>query len=43
MPDYEIVLAAVFGTLAVIIMIPTLILGIFAFICKLIDIIKQMR
>ena len=40
MPVYEIVLAAVFGTLAVIIMIPTLILGIFAFICKLIDLFK---
>lgn len=37
MPVYEIILAAVFGTLAVIIMVPALILGIFAFICKLID------
>lgn len=40
MPVYEIVLAAVFGTLGAIVMIPTLILGIFAFICKLIDLFK---
>lgn len=43
MPIYEIILAAVFGTLAIIVMIPTLILGIFAFICKLIDIIKEIK
>lgn len=41
MPVYEIVLAAVFGTLGAIIMIPALILGIFAFIVTLIDWFKK--